>query len=230
MSLWKLTIVCLVMFTVSADMDASIELLRDLPKLQSLRGALGSRKGSNTELDLFDETVELIGTQTPYPGSMADDQYYIKQLWQLENAARVGWDPKTQKWIGNAAPEQGGKIDYGPGLKLPYKAGGYTQAEIDQALTNKIHDIEATLRKNVASLGKNYDTLCEAQKMLLVDYSYNTGNAFGVFPKMSRAIVNVDIQAMNAEYKRYWVDQSGQRREVLGRNQWTKSVIDSFGK
>ena len=160
--------------------------------------------------------------------SMANNEYYIKQLWQMENAAREGWNPKTQRWVGNAAPEQGGKIDYGPGLKLPYKQGGYTQAEIDKALVEKIHDIENTLRKNVASMGKNFDALSEKQRMLLVDYSYNTGSAFGVFPKMSRAIVNKDKQGMLAEYKRYWVDRSGQRREVLNRNQWTRSIIDSM--
>ena len=121
-------------------------------------------------------------------------------------------------------------MDYGPGLKLPYKAGGYTQSEIDSALKNKITSIEGTLRKNVASMGKNYDNLSENQKKLLVDYSYNTGDAFGKFPKMSKAIVNGDVKGMNAEYKRYYTDKSGQRKEIQQRNQWTKSVIDSFGK
>ena len=423
MSFWKLAIVCLAVFTVSADLDADIELISDLAKLHSLRGAIESRRGGSsgfggaeTELELFDdETVELIGASsggsrggsmgggsrggsmggsksssfskpsfskpsvskpstskpmtkpstshtkpptskpatpsskpvthkpatpkpvtpkpstkpvtpkpvtpkpstkpvtpkpstkpvthptkpvthptkpvthptkpvntkpvtptkpvatptkpvtqhstkpatnpttkpvanpstkpsTPQPttkpspapqqsskGSMADNQNYIKQLWQLENGSKVGYNSKTGMWTGNAAPEKGGKVDY-PGLKLPYKAGGYTQAEIDKAVKDKISGIESNLRKNVAAMGKNYDNLSEAQKKLLVDYSYNTGSAFGVFPKMSKAIVNGDVNAMNADYKRYWVDKSGQRREVLGRNQWTKSVIDSIGK
>ena len=169
-------------------------------------------------------------TQKAYPGSIADDQNYIKQLWQLENASKVGWNPRTQRWVGNAAPERGGTTDYGPGLKLPYKAGGYTQAEIDQALRNKILQIEAVLRKNVAAMGKNYDTLSEKQKMLLVDYSYNTGSAFGVFPQTSRAIVNGDINGMLQGYKRWWFDKSGRKLEVLNRNIWTRAIIESMRK
>jgi GH24 family phage-related lysozyme (muramidase) len=161
---------------------------------------------------------------------MADNQGYIKQLWKLENEAKEGFNSKTGKWTGNAAPEKGGKTDYGPGLKLPYKQGGYTQAEIDKAVTDKITGIESTLKKDVAKLGKNYDNLSETQKKLLVDYSYNTGNAFADFPKFSKAVVEGDVKGMNAEYKRYWVDKSGTRREVQERNEWTKSQIDGFGK
>ena len=161
---------------------------------------------------------------------MANDQNYIKDLWQQENGNKVGFNSKTGKWVGNAAPEKGGKVDYGPGLKLPYKAGGYTQSEIDSALKSKITGIEGQLRKNVASMGKNYDNLSENQKKLLVDYSYNTGDAFAKFPKMSKAIVNGDVNGMNADYKRYYTDKSGQRKEIQQRNQWTKSIIDSFGK
>lgn len=268
MRFWKLAIVCLFVFTVSADLDTDIELISDLAKLHSLRGAIASRNGASgggssgfgsAELELFDvddETVELISsggsqggsiggihkpvsvskpatskpvtpstkpvtakpatpkpvtpkptnkpappkpstkpvstkpvtrptkpvttkpvtptkpvatptkpltqhstkpatnptkkpvttaqpstkplttqptskptTATPqqsYKRSMADNQNYIKQLWQLENERKEGFNKKTGMWTGNPAPEKGGKIDYGPGLKLPYKAGGYT--------------------------------------------------------------------------------------------------------
>ena len=163
-------------------------------------------------------------------GSIASNTAYINKLWSMENAAKVGFDKKTGMWVGNAAPEKGGKVDYGPGLKLPYKQGGYTQAEIDKALTNKLSSIESTLRTNVQKLGKNYDSLSEAQKKLLVDYSYNTGNAFKVFPKFSKAVVDGDVNGMNAEYKRTWVDKSGKKQELTARNDWAKSIIDSIGK
>ena len=163
-------------------------------------------------------------------GSIASNTAYINKLWSMENAAKVGFDKKTGMWVGNAAPEKGGKVDYGPGLKLPYKQGGYTQAEIDKALTDKLSSIESTLRTNVQKLGKNYDSLSEAQKKLLVDYSYNTGNAFRVFPKFSKAVVDGDVNGMNAEYKRTWVDKSGKKQELTARNDWAKSIIDSIGK
>jgi len=133
-------------------------------------------------------------------------------------------------WTGNAAPEKGGKVDYGPGLKLPYKKGGYTQGEIDKAVTDKITGIESKLRKDVQKLGKNYDNLSETQKKLLVDYSYNTGNAFSVFPKFSKAVVEGDVKGMKAEYERTWVDKNGKKQSLTGRNEWTKSVIDGIGK
>jgi len=161
---------------------------------------------------------------------VANNQAYIKQLWDLENKAKEGFNSKTGMWTGNAAPEKGGGTDYGPGLKLPYQNGGYTQAQIDKAVTDKITGIEGTLRKNVASLGKNYDNLSDTQKKLLVDYSYNTGNSFSAFPKFSKAVVEGDVKTMNAEYKRYWTDKSGTKQEVQGRNDWTKPMIDSFGK
>lgn len=73
MSFWKLAIVYLVVFSVSADLDTDIELSSDLA-LHSLRGVITSQKeanggcssgfgGAKTELELFedddDETVEL---------------------------------------------------------------------------------------------------------------------------------------------------------------------------
>jgi len=167
---------------------------------------------------------------TPSTSSVANNKGYINQLWRNENGQKVGYNSKTGMWTGNAAPEKGGTTDYGPGLKLPYKQGGYSQAEIDKALTNKITTIESTLRNNVAKLGKNYDNLSDTQKKLLVDYSYNTGNAFATFPKFSKAVVNGDTKTMNAEYKRYFTDKSGSRKEIKGRNDWTKNVIDGFGK
>lgn len=45
MSFWKLAIVCLVVFTVSADLDTDSELISGLAKLHFLREGIAFREG-----------------------------------------------------------------------------------------------------------------------------------------------------------------------------------------
>lgn len=100
-------------------------------------------------------------------------------------------------WIWNGTPEKGWQSWLWTRSQAPIQNGRLHSAQIDSFLKSKVSGIESALRKNIAALGNNYNNLSEKQKMLLVDYSYNTEDSFAKFPKMSKAIVDGDFNTMN---------------------------------
>ena len=90
--------------------------------------------------------------------------------------------------------------------------------------------LQQDINSNMKSLSKDFDgefgegefnKLSEIEKLMLVDFEYNLGNAVKKFPKFMDAIRTGNVKKAVAEYKRHSYKNKGEPNEIkreLGRN------------
>ena len=156
---------------------------------------------------------------------------YFNQLRSQENAAKVGWDPKTKLWKPYPAPEKGGGYDIGPGLKLSglskkrdwYK--GITTEEMN-TMMKKIFEEKKKYASNYINktYGKGtFENLSVPQQIILTDYQYNVAGGIEEFPNFAKGVVNNDVDLMLKEHVR-----TSDGKPLGRRNQFTVDWINRY--
>ena len=155
---------------------------------------------------------------------MPSDQF-MDYLKYVENGSKVGWDEDQQLWFPHASPEGGNDtIAYGHKLRdaeVDQANKGLTDDEVEELL---IEDLEYATDGAKAILSthfnEDFNSLSENSQEMLIDFAYNLGS-YGLksFPKFVGAICNNDTETMCAEYKRYYTDGFGAKKELKQRNE-----------
>jgi hypothetical protein len=168
---------------------------------------------------------EAEGAQQP-AGQYRDT--FVNYLMENENAAFASGKAKTAR---HKSPE-GGLDTVGFGHKLTAKENregkiyGIPIKDIDvnkakEILVKDIQRAEAQAKKNLKSMHPNvdFDSLSEDKKEMLTDIQFNVkGGGIKTFPTFVRGVVTDDAKLMKKEYKRYYTDTKGAKREVKKRN------------
>tara|TARA_Y100000593_G_scaffold32727_1_gene64510 strand:- start:2348 stop:2824 length:477 start_codon:yes stop_codon:yes gene_type:complete len=143
---------------------------------------------------------------------------FLDFIKRVENGAKIGYDPETSMWKPHASPE-GGNDTIGYGHKLAddetWMQSGVSDANIEDLLLNDLWRAE----DGANTVVDNFNKLDQYKQEMLVDFVYNLG-AHGLrrFPKFRKAIADDDIATMRQEYKRYYTDSNGVKKELEHRN------------
>jgi GH24 family phage-related lysozyme (muramidase) len=128
---------------------------------------------------------------------------YIKRV---ENAGRVGWEPKKRRWFPHKSPE-GGRPTIAWGHKIQSDAEedrltqGITEAEATKLLAADLDSAWKRARSYVRNkLGVDIATLTMKQQEILADYSFNPG--LSIFPKFTQAVVENEWETALSEHAR----------------------------
>lgn len=121
-----------------------------------------------------------------------------------------------------AAEDRAGEVY---GIKLD----GMTKADAETILEKDIQaKAKSAKRKYEEKYDGSWDDLTGPQRHLFLDFEYNLGN-WKKFPSFFDAVVENDVDGMIQEYKRYFTDPNGERKEIKSRNQATHGfILDKF--
>ena len=150
---------------------------------------------------------------------------FIDYLKYVENGAKIGWDESQQLWFPHKSPEGGNDtIAYGHKLldaEVEQANKGLTDGEVEEMLVEDL-DLAEHGAKNILydHFNKDFDSLSEDKQEMLIDFSFNLG-CYGLkrFPKFVGAICSDDKATMCQEYKRYFTDGFGVKKELKQRNE-----------
>jgi len=151
-------------------------------------------------------------TQTKSRSSLVD---YFKNV---ENGAKVGFDKKSNVWKSIKGPAGGEiAIAYGHNIKPGENfTKGITDQEANRLLEKDIESSKRHVYKDISRYG--ISKLTPEQEEMLIDFDFNIGSV-NKFPKLTRAVLNKDWNTVKKEYKRTYVDRSGKKKELRGRNE-----------
>lgn len=147
---------------------------------------------------------------------------FIDFLMKQENGAFLAGNAPAL----HASPE-GGNPTVGFGHKLTNaevnsgKVYGFdiNTMTIEQAKEVMLKDLAKHEKSLKDELGEDdFNSLDQTRKEMLLDFQYNLGSAKKKFPTFTQAVIDNDTETMNAEYKRYYTNASGNVRELRARN------------
>lgn len=145
---------------------------------------------------------------------------FIDYVKNIENDAKVGYNKSLKRWLPHSSPEGGlPTIAYGHKLtqqELSTMSRGITDEEAEKLLQKDLeHASRAALSYVQDKFGKTQ--LTDEQIEMLTEFVFNLGS-LKKFPKFTEAVIKRDWRTANKEYKRSYVDPSGNRKELSGRN------------
>ncbi len=152
----------------------------------------------------------------------ASAESFKQFLWNQENAARKGFDPKTKRWIPIPATGKAHlPFEVGPGILVKEKRP-YSEDEVNQLFDRKIQEHMQRARAAVDSKhgAGTFDRMPENFRYGLTDFYYNAVHA----PKLTQAMLNGDYETMRRESVRH-ATIGGVRRPLERRN---KAWWDTF--
>ena len=109
---------------------------------------------------------------------------------------------------GDASKAEVPTIGYGHTGDMAQKAKMHnlviTQSQADSLLIEDLKTAHRTLLGNLTAKGKQnkYHTLDDKAKLMLLDYTFNTGNPFKTHPKMTNAVLKSDWDTVANEFGR----------------------------
>lgn len=149
-------------------------------------------------------------------------EQFTKYIKMVENDKL--FTTQDKQYVVHESPEGGNKtIGYGHKLNLIEQQNqqvmGWGLEEIDEQVASIIlaQDIQDHAN-NVSQKVPRWDCRSQREKEMLVAFDFNLGNVFKVFPKFSFAILTRDMDTQRKEYKRYYRDSMGNRKELKRRN------------
>ena len=163
---------------------------------------------------------------------------FNSRIWDLENQAREGYNPKTGRWTAHKSPE-GGAETIGGGIKLGetnpkwdkiYRKQGYlTDTQVKEAMDEAAQDAYNGAKKAYTRIyGKGeWKRLNPDVKALLMDIEYNAGNVAS-FKELLKAIHNQDIKGIATQHHRSYTDEKGKTHPVKNRNNYFDSIFNNY--
>ena len=150
---------------------------------------------------------------------------FLEYLKKVESGGKVGWDSSKELWFPHASPEGGNDtIAYGHKLldsEVEQANEGLTDDEVEQMLIKDLDTAEYGA-KNILQdhFNEDFDDLSEDKQEMLIDFDFNLGS-YGLkrFPKFVGAVCSDDKDTLCKEYKRYFTDGFGAKKELKQRNE-----------
>lgn len=152
---------------------------------------------------------------------MVQTEQFFKYMQLVENAELLGGDLKQ---IIHNSPEGGlDTVGYGHKLNVLEKTTNtvygmnltnLTREQCDYILALDIDSFANALSQKVP----DWKARSQRTQEMLVDYEFNLGSVERYFPKFYRGVLEKDIDTQRKEYKRYYHDSLGHRKELTRRN------------
>jgi GH24 family phage-related lysozyme (muramidase) len=154
---------------------------------------------------------------SPQQGGPVFSTSFTNYIKKAENGIRSGF--RHGKWF--PIPDPNGKfnvIAYGhrvlPGENFD---AGITEEQAHQMMMKDLFDAWHRADKWLrAKYSKGMNAIPRQSQEILTDFAYNPGS-LGTFPKFVDAVMKGDMEGMQREYKRSFVNGAGERKE-MGRN------------
>lgn len=96
---------------------------------------------------------------------------------------------------------------------------GLTEAEADKLLEEDLSKATGRAKDYIEGRfgSKAWDKLDDKRKAMATEFAFNLGN-LEKFPKFTKALIEGDWETIAEEYKRYYTTESGETKELAGRN------------
>ena len=124
---------------------------------------------------------------------------------------------KRGKHFAYKSAEGGSKtIGYGHKIKKGENfSSGLTENQAKLLLESDLMDAAQGVQK---SIGKDWDTLDENRKQMLIGMQFNLGSVKRKFPKFTEAVIQNDVDEMRREYRRYFKPtiETGKKNRMKG--------------
>jgi GH24 family phage-related lysozyme (muramidase) len=149
---------------------------------------------------------------------------FIDYLKKVENGGKIGWDTDKELWYPHPSPEGGNDtIGYGHKLlnvEVEVAEDGMTDKEIEDLLVEDMYEATRDLEHILNDyFDADYTQLSDSSQEMLADFAFNLGgHGLRKFPKFVNATIDEDIDTMRKEYKRYYTDGNGVKKELEQRN------------
>jgi GH24 family phage-related lysozyme (muramidase) len=170
----------------------------------------------------------------PNPNFSKDFLSFIKEQEGLVK------DPKTGSLVYKSL--EGGTPTVGYGHKLTpneiktkkvkgrsgrsYDLSKLTEDQAEDILISDLQKKQQTLNSSLINkYGIGLSELDNKRQEMLLDYEFNLGNALGVFPSFSKAVLSLDAEEMKKQYERSYFDPKENKRKPL-----KKRNIDFFNR
>ena len=150
---------------------------------------------------------------------------FIAYLKKVENGGKAGWDTDKELWYPHPSPEGGNDtIGYGHKLlnvEVEVAEDGMTDKEIEDLLVEDMYEATRDLEHILNDyFDADYTQLSDSSQEMLADFAFNLGgHGLRKFPKFVNATIDEDIDTMRKEYKRYYTDGNGVKKELEQRNE-----------
>jgi len=154
---------------------------------------------------------------------MQQTERFFRYMQRVENDKLAAGDEST---LVHTSPEGGlDTVGYGHKLNVLEKSintvygfdlDTLTREQCDYILSMDIEQVASNLAGRVPAWKKR----SQRQQEMLVDMQFNVGNVERTFPKFYQAVLKNDIEGQRKEYKRFYTDKMGIKRELKRRNRF----------
>lgn len=160
---------------------------------------------------------------------------FFQTLMTLENETQKGRNKDTGLWAPHKSFE-GGSDTIGYGHKLQENddfSKGLTDDQVKGLFVNDVQSKIAEVKQYLKANSNNpnvpsWEALPDRHKKMLIETQYNTGDVFGKYPTMVKAMAKGDDKVVEDYYKRRFAkDETGKRKRLSRRMKMLVEALDA---